>query len=1233
MKFLRILPLLILLFALPFNAYAQVTPPVRGGTGTSTIPSYGQVLVGNANGTYTPTATSSLGISGGGSPATSTDPLMATYVVATGSATSTYAALSVSTALNLLGEYITNLTTWVQAKIDAYLSGGQGITYSSGAISFDCSEVEGTGIDCSGENVTLDASGDWAGTLDGQEGSYYLANGFSTTSADVWKGLRNFYSTTSADYWLTQQTLSAFSTTSADFWKTARDFFSTTSASHFLSQNQGAAFSTTSANAWQNTRNFFSTTSADHWDTTKGRWATTSADYWESTKSRWATTSADYWLTQNRGNAFSTTSADNWISLISKGYFFSTTSVDHWLTLNRGNAFSTTSANYWETQQTARTADDLTNNSIEDLSDVTAITEDYGDLLYWTGSAWDGKATSTLGISWNNLADIPAGFADGTDDTGGGSGTDVNWTHVIAGNYNRPATSTSGMIVNGSSTFYTLKTGSTTIDKLTVSTSSTSTINGSLQLGPTAGDNGVKWTATRNYGGSSSVGGGWNINFGDFAGGFNIYSNSATGSTRVFSQRCDNEDMDTQCFHLESDSDSVTAFNFLAAPNGQGALKWSPNRSGDSNSAAMSFDGTVNDYRGQILFALCSATSTKCMNWRTATGTEIFTLNQHGYLGLASSSPWQRLSVVGNAFVNGEATTTGVHNVGSLQINSELFTDLTGSGLTVSGGALTCATANGATFGCLPSADWSVFNNKVSSTSIDTMAELDSLITTLDLAGASAGNVLGFDGTNWVDMSTSSYILSGEIDTSSELAGILGDETGTGNAVFHTNPSFAGLTVSSGDIFFQGLSDGCLEVQSGEVVSSGAACGTGGGSQTPWTSAINGAGFALNNAGVVTAVRFVSTSTAATNTSQGPSQWTANANYGGNNPGEGVIGVNMGTFSGSAISIHSTSAAAAGDAELLHIEQTNANHANEILKIENASTQGGAEDIYVVSPVPDMVFCDNTDSANDCVEYEVDSHGTLVFNSRNSADTSFERNVQIAAARLGGMVCFGGAFDCPFLTSKFTIVATSTLDLLNVNRIGDTTGGGNIFTIDSTQRVGVATTSPWGQFSVTGTGTIPALVVASSSGSSMLRVGGLSNTILELFANTGTKLMSIVSETATLLGTWDFSGATVKVHTYPAFTYATSTAWTGTTTIPLGPAYTAENWQGVKCYTDTGTVWLAFHDGTNDMNYLQASTTVGSVTLSTNNTFTTSEKRYVEIGNPASSPTKVSCSVDKIVNN
>src|SRR3990167_6538280 len=102
-----------------------------------------------------------------------------------------------------------------------------------------------------------------------------------------------------------------------------------------------------------------------------------------------------------------------------------------------------------------------------------------------------------------------------------------------------------------------------------------------------------------------------------------------------------------------------------------------------------------------------------------------------------------------------------------------------------------------------------------------------------------------------------------------------------------------------------------------------------------------------------------------------------------------------------------------------------------------------------------------------------------------------------------------------------------------------------------------------------------------------------------------------------------------NVTMYPAFIYATSSAWTGTTTIPLAPAYVAETWNGVKCFTDVGTLNVVLSDGTNLMDLLNASTTVGTFTLSTNNTFTASEKRYVDIGTPISSPQKISCSISK----
>ena len=61
--FIGILGIIIGATALTVSAQVRVFTTSQGGTGTSTAPTYGQMLVGNAGGTYTLTATSSLGIS------------------------------------------------------------------------------------------------------------------------------------------------------------------------------------------------------------------------------------------------------------------------------------------------------------------------------------------------------------------------------------------------------------------------------------------------------------------------------------------------------------------------------------------------------------------------------------------------------------------------------------------------------------------------------------------------------------------------------------------------------------------------------------------------------------------------------------------------------------------------------------------------------------------------------------------------------------------------------------------------------------------------------------------------------------------------------------------------------------------------------------------------------------------------------------------------------------------
>lgn len=82
---------------------------------------------------------------------------------ATATATSSFQNTSISGAVSILGEYMTNFTTYVRGLFTE----GDGLDYSAGQFTFDCTEVEGTGINCATNDVTLDATGDWTGTVDG----------------------------------------------------------------------------------------------------------------------------------------------------------------------------------------------------------------------------------------------------------------------------------------------------------------------------------------------------------------------------------------------------------------------------------------------------------------------------------------------------------------------------------------------------------------------------------------------------------------------------------------------------------------------------------------------------------------------------------------------------------------------------------------------------------------------------------------------------------------------------------------------------------------------------------------------------------------------------------------------------------------------------------------------------------------------------------------------------------
>ncbi|MGE5541397.1 MAG: hypothetical protein ACM3TU_03955, partial [Bacillota bacterium] len=91
-----------------------------------------------------------------------------------------------STGVFSLAFGTTTSNTWAGTQTFTNTLATNATTTSLGINNETFTDLTGTGLQNVGGALTLDATGDWTGTFDGQEGSYYLANSFSTSSAAYW---------------------------------------------------------------------------------------------------------------------------------------------------------------------------------------------------------------------------------------------------------------------------------------------------------------------------------------------------------------------------------------------------------------------------------------------------------------------------------------------------------------------------------------------------------------------------------------------------------------------------------------------------------------------------------------------------------------------------------------------------------------------------------------------------------------------------------------------------------------------------------------------------------------------------------------------------------------------------------------------------------------------------------------------------------------------------------------
>ena len=221
-------------------------------------------------------------------------------------------------------------------------------------------------------------------------------------------------------------------------------------------------------------------------------------------------------------------------------------------------------------------------------------------------------------------------------------------------------------------------------------------------------------------------------------------------------------------------------------------------------------------------------------------------------------------------------------------------------------------------------------------------------------------------------------------------------------------------------------------------------------------------------------------------------------------------------------------------------------------------------------------------------------------------------------------------------TSTFTgsahgINLTSGCYAIAGNCIGSSSGGSGTVT-----SIIAGTGLTGGTITTSGTIALSVPVTIANGGtgktsltSSQLLYGNSTNALSSV-ATSSIAVSAGLTTSGTLGAQVGGSSLTLKQIENRSFSYATTTAWTGTTTIPLEVGY-GEVWNNTRCFTDTGTLNVDFYHSTNHLNFFNASTTKGIVGMTTNNTITSGDSLSVDVGTAASTPTKITCTINDTI--
>ncbi|CCD89843.1 conserved hypothetical protein [Bradyrhizobium sp. ORS 285] len=728
-------------------ANAQVMVP-GGGTGLTSI----------AQGAFPVGGTSTLRL-------TSTTSPTFGYVTATNtSATSTLPRTSIGTALYLLGDYITNVSTWFATRAAAWFATQTTDNLAEGSTNLYYTAARVTSL--------LNAT---------------TTTGFSTTSAAYWKGVNNFFSTTSADYLQTQRNY--FSTTSASFFASAGLAHSTTSVTYQLGTiDKGYFFSTTSAAAYLAA-------------VPPASFSTTSASYFSSVGLAFSTTSNAYFLSQNQGAAYSTTSADYWST---QRIFFSTTSASFFASV--GLAHSTTSVAYQLTQNlilgaatstslaatniTATGTASSTNLTVSAVRSALGLFSGTGALSAYGGSS--GVCTNQFPTSLSaagalgGCTSVADAFFSGQLGTAhGGTGADLSGSTGVVVVNSGAVSASSTLAVNrggtGSTTLTGLLKGNGT-GQIQTAVPGTDYLTGNQTITLSGDVSGSGSTAITTAIGANKV----TVGMLATAAANTVLGNptGATGNIQAFATSTLFNNAASGVSGLLTGTD-WTSFNsrlstttVLQIGNGQffsttsasffssAGLAFSTTSNSYFASVGLSFSTTSADYwlttKGVGGFSTTSANYWASVGLGHSTTSVAYQLSQNTTLGNSTSTNFFATLASSTAQYSTNATTSGLYITG--QLSKLLTTDAGGQvgGATVntplsfSAGTLSIQQGTSAQNGYISSTDWNSFNSRLStSTFAILVGQGQTFSTTSDSYFASVGLAFSTTSSNyWLTQNT-----------------------------------------------------------------------------------------------------------------------------------------------------------------------------------------------------------------------------------------------------------------------------------------------------------------------------------------------------------------------------------------------------------------------------------------------------------------------------------------------